>query len=367
LPERPDFQWVVEQSSEGIGGLAANKDRVIIGGRDITDAFDIWVALDVETGDERWRVVYPAPGRLDYGNSPRATPLICNDVVFLYGAFGHLNAVALQNGDILWSRDLANEFRTPRLEWGLVGSPILVDDKVIVQAGGQDACVVAIHAKSGETVWTSAGGKAGHSSFVLMAPFGRTQLVGYDVNSAGGWDVSNGKRLWKVVPKLSGDFNVATPIRFGDRTVIFSSENNGSRVYEFDSDGLLKQNAVGHSALINPDAHSPVLSGTRLYGVSNGLKCLDANDRLKELWCLEDDAFLGYASLVASERKLLVFSERAELMLVQDKGASAEILGKLKVTEEDVRTLSHPAFVGNSMFVRFGKSIARIDLSAEVQ
>lgn len=367
MPATADFKWTAELPSDGIGGLAASQKIVIAGSRDISDAFDVWIALDILTGEERWRLVYPAPGRLDYGNSPRATPLIWGDIAFLFGAFGHLNAVSVHDGEILWSRDLASEYRTPRMEWGLVGSPVVVDDKVFVQVGGQDGCVVAIEAKSGQTVWTTPGGKAGHSSFVVMSPFGRTQLIGYDDSSAGGWDVVNGKRLWKLAPKLSGDFNVATPIPFGDRAVIFSSENNGSRIHAFESDGMLKLKAASHSSLISPDAHTPVVSKGRLYGVSSGLKCLDANDHLREIWYLDDDEFLGYGSLVVSDRRILIYSERGELVLIDDQGASGQIISRLKVTTDEVRTLAHPAFVGCSMFVRFGQKIARLDLDSDVE
>jgi hypothetical protein len=37
---------------------------------------------------------FPAKGKLDYGNAPRATPLLLEDRVILLGAFGQLLSVA---------------------------------------------------------------------------------------------------------------------------------------------------------------------------------------------------------------------------------------------------------------------------------
>ena len=82
-----------------------------------------------------WRtaVVRPlygtGPARLR--NTPRATPLIDRDRVYLLGDFGHLHAVELSTGKALWKKNIRTEFKAAdRLVWGVCSSPLLVDGKL---------------------------------------------------------------------------------------------------------------------------------------------------------------------------------------------------------------------------------------------
>ena len=104
LPATPEFVWEAELPSEGIGGVSANGRYAIVGSRNFTDTSDIFTCHDLQDGSEVWRVIYPALGKLDYGNSPRATPLFVDDKVVLQGAFGNLKVVNLEDGEVIWER-----------------------------------------------------------------------------------------------------------------------------------------------------------------------------------------------------------------------------------------------------------------------
>jgi hypothetical protein len=65
----------------------------VVSGRDLLDENDLFIAFDTKTGKRRWHVLYPSIGALDYGNAPRATPVIHGDRVILLGAFGQLTCV----------------------------------------------------------------------------------------------------------------------------------------------------------------------------------------------------------------------------------------------------------------------------------
>ena len=350
-------------SSDGVGGIAVADGLVIVGGRDVLDTGDLWFALDARSGQERWRLLYPAPGKLDYGSSPRVTPLVVDGTVFLLGALGHLHAVDAATGMVRWQKNLTQEFSTPRLEWGLTGSPLVAGGNLIVQPGGRSACLLALARSTGDVVWKTAGGKPGHASFIVARLGGKSQLVGYDADSLGGWDAALGTRLWKITPALGGDFNVPTPIRLDDKRLFVCTENNGARIYEFDDGGLPGPAAVATYDQLNPDSHTPVASGGRIYGVAGGLRCLDAADALREIWVIEDAAFAGYASLIVCGRRLLAYTPASELVLVEDQGDSGCVLSRLTLDRSAEGVLSHPALVGTRLFVRVGKRIACLELA----
>lgn len=334
---------------------------MIVSGRDATDSHDLFLAYRADNGELAWRVEYPAPGQIDYGNSPRATPLIADGKAFLWGAFGHLHAVSLASGEILWERHLAREFHTPRLEWGLASSPLLVAGKLVVPVGGAQAGLVALEPDTGKIVWQSKGGKPGHASFVAATVGGRLQVIGYDARSLGGWDAATGERLWTVTPDLDGDFNVPTPIWLPPNRLFVATENNGARLYSLDESGVANPVPVATYADLNPDSHTPVSNGRRLYGIANGLHCLDLDQNLMRRWLHDDPSFGDYASLVLAGELLLATTRDAELILLRDEGAMCRELARCRLAEDE-STLSHPAVYGRRLFVRFGSTLAALDL-----
>ena len=56
-----------------------------------------------------------------------------------------LACVELQNGSPLWRINLIAQFDgDPELVWGVCSSPLIVDDKLIINPGGPEASVVAL-------------------------------------------------------------------------------------------------------------------------------------------------------------------------------------------------------------------------------
>jgi len=107
-----------------------------------------------------------------------------------------------------------------------------------VAPGAADAALVPLDPATGKEQWRTAGGIAAYASLVVGKLGGVTQLVGYDKESLGGWDLKTGRRLWSVKPEIDGDFNVGTPVVVGERLLV-STENNGTRLFQFDKDGMV--------------------------------------------------------------------------------------------------------------------------------
>ncbi len=121
-----------------MAGLAANERCVLVADRDALDTQDIFRALRTDTGEELWSLSEPSGGQLDFGNAPRATPQIFGELAFFYNAFGTLVCARLENGQVLWKKNLLEEFggRDEHNAWGTTSSPLVVDDKLIVNPGG---------------------------------------------------------------------------------------------------------------------------------------------------------------------------------------------------------------------------------------
>ncbi len=355
--------WRAVLPSDGVGGLAAAEGVAVLGCRDPDDTKDVFLAFEAQTGRPLWLVDYPAAGKLDYGNSPRATPLIHAGWVYLCGAFGHLTCVDLATGAVLWQRDLAADFGTPPLDWGLASSPLLLEDRLIVQPGGIRGSIVALDPYTGETLWASGTAPPGHASPIVADLGTGPQIISYDKLSLGGWDPATGERLWSLVPPQRGDFNVPTPLWLDGRLCV-ATENNGARLYRPGADGCLDPRPLAVNDDLAPDAHSPVAAAGRVFGVSRGLVCLDPQEGLRTLWIAEDRVYREYAALVATETRLLCLTLDAQLILIDATAAEYCELGRLRLREDGAETLSHPALLGKRLYVRIGQELLCLDLDA---
>jgi outer membrane protein assembly factor BamB len=356
LAEPPAVLWEYRLSQLGLGGISASATCVVVSDRDPLDQFDVFTCLNASDGTRLWSVRYPAPGRLDYGNTPRATPLIDQDRVYLLGAFGHLNAVDLATGKVLWKKNLRRDFgASDQLVWGVCSSPIVSNGLLIVNPGGPDASLVALNRDNGEVVWKTPGRSAAFASFVERRTGDSVQVIGYDKESLGGWDVRTGTRLWEILPEVGGDFNVPTPVLIEDRLFV-NTENNGGRLFAFGDDGAAQPEPTAVSGDLTHDTQTPVLIGNRLLAVSHGLYCLDAKT-LAMIWKSDDPAFREYAALIASPTRVLALSREGELLLLDPLTDSLQIVSRWRLTNDKVSVLSHPALVGSRLFVRLGNRL----------
>jgi outer membrane protein assembly factor BamB len=368
LPERlppvlPEL-WRQPLPSDGIGGLAVAEGVVIVGGRDAADGQDLFLAFDAESGAPRWEIAYPAAGELDYGNSPRATPLVHDGLVYLQGAFGHLTCADVATGAILWQRNIGSEFGTPPLDWGLAGSPLLDGERLFVQPGGVRGSIAALDPLSGETLWATGSTPPGHAS-LLVAPRGAgRQLIGYDKLSLGGWDPATGERLWTFTPPVTGDFNVPMPLLLGNQ-LLLTTENNGARLYPLNAKGAPATAPSAQYEALSPDAHSPVTTAGRVFGVHAGLHALNPEVGLAPSWTHDAPEYNEYAALVASETRVLCLTLKSELILFDARADNYRELGRCPLSPDETETLAHPALAGSRIFVRIGRELICLDLEAE--
>lgn len=319
-------------------------------------------AFNAQTGKELWSCTYPAAGKLDYGNSPRATPLIIGKRVITLGALGHLNGIDLNTGKQAWQVDLTAEFDVDaRLPWGFCGSPLPVDGKVVVFPGGNDGALAAFDQETGEVAWRSKGKTAAYGSFILAELGGKSQIVGFDEDSLGGWSPAEGKRLWSVTPRRGSEFHVPTPL-VHKGSLIVSTENNGTRLFRFRPGGEIVSEPAAQCEDLHPDTQSSVIIGNRLFGVSGELFCLDLDQKLKLLWRSDDAAFTGHVSLIASDNRLLACSESGEILLIDPTADRLQVVSRFTPFRDDSGLLSHPAVVGTRLYLRGTREIICLSL-----
>lgn len=362
----PLVVWRTQLTGQSPGGVAATKQFVVLSDRDVLDQRDVFRCLQASNGKQLWELSVDAPGRLDYGNGARATPLIEGEHVYLYNAFGHLVCAKLATGEIVWQKNLVKQFNgwDNSNAWGTAASPLLVDGRLIVNPGGPEASVVALDPMTGEVLWQTPGEQAAFASFIVGTFGGQRQLVGYEKRAIVGLDPDTGKQIWRLEPPNPHDFNVPTPMEVNGQLLV-TTENNGTRLYEFDRKGIIVATPIASNDDLAPDTHTPVVVGDRVFGIWLGLVCLDLKDQLKTVYIASDPAFDGYGVLVASEGRVLALTQYGELILFHADDDHFKPVSRLRVFEDDPGVYSHPAFDGTRMYVRGSSEILCLELSPQ--
>jgi outer membrane protein assembly factor BamB len=366
LPASANRLWDFKLAYAGLGGIAATRDRVIFGDRGLDNQTDVFRCLSASDGKVQWVLEYLAPGELDYGPSPRATPLIDGERVILLGAFGDLHCVDIATGNVIWKKNIYRDFGlNTRPTWGACSSPLIVDHRLIVNPGAKTASLVALDPETGKTLWQTPGADAAYGSFIAGKFGGRLQIVGHDAVSLGGWDVKTGQRLWTVVPEYTGDFNVPTPLAVAGQLLV-TTENNGTRLYDFDTQGIIIPQPVALNEELSPDMSSPIQIGDQVYCVWNDMYCLNRKNGLKTDWNASDQAFGDYAAVITDSRRILVVGKGGRLVLVDVNPQQFKVNSRLDLFPDPGREniYSHCALVGNRLYLRGESELICVDLSA---
>ncbi len=322
------------------------------------------VCLDALTGRELWRQGIGAAFNHHYGNGPRSTPLVDGGTVFAVGTAGRLLAVNRKSGKIIWQHDLARESKAELPPYGYASSPLVTGDKIVLEAGAENAAYIAFDKTSGEIVWRSHDDLPAYSSPIEVSIGGARQIVFWSGSGLHAVSPKDGSVLWEYAwetfcPVTGAPLNTGTPIFIApDR--LFISSRSGAAVIRISRTGkAFAAQTVWKSEEMKSDVNTSVMIGNHVYGFDGGiLECLDA--RTGEVTWKARGFQKG--SLIAADGKLIVLGETGNLALVDANPEafiqkdSAEIL--------EGKCWTAPTLADGKLYLRNHEELVSIDMRA---
>jgi hypothetical protein len=103
---------------------------------------------------------------------------------------------------------------------------------------------------------------------------------------------------------------VPTPLARGDQLAV-AIKSNGTYLCRFKDQRVLDPEPVARYGDLAPDTHTPVVTAGRVFGVRNGIHCLDLKNDLKRVYLGKNAEFDKYCCVVASEDRVLVTTREA--------------------------------------------------------
>lgn len=292
------------------------------------------------------------------GAGPRGTPTLSNGRVYAFGATGILNVLDAVDGKLVWSRDVASDTKAEIPGWGFSSSPLVVDDVVVVAAGGQ---LIGYDLVTGNPRWLGSKGGTDYSSphlvkidgvpqILLMSNPGVISVVPADGKVLWKYPLPSGTRIVQPAVTADGDILVTEGDSHGLRRIAVTNGSNGWTVKErWKSNGL------------KPYFSDFVVQDGYAYGVDGlYLSCLDLKDGQRK-W-KGGKYGSGQLVLLADQKLLLILSEKGELALVSATPEKFTELARSPAIQG--KTWNHPALVGELLLVRNGEEMAAFRLSA---
>jgi outer membrane protein assembly factor BamB len=321
------------------------------------------VAIDAATGRELWSHVDRTrfwDGQA--GAGPRSTPTFRDGRLYTYGATGVLNCLDAASGKRLWTRNVVDDTAAPLPMWGFSSSPLVVDDLVIVFAGGaSDKGLVAYRALSGEPAWSASTGPISYSSAQPVTLAGQKQVLLLSDTGVAAVEASSGKPLWTYDSNGSGIWRVVQPRQYGDNRVLVGSEDIGLALVEVKRDGETWTSTQRWATKgMRPAFNDYVVVDDVAYGFDKGFFCALDLKTGKRLW---KGGRYGYGQVLLLEPQnlLVVLSEQGEVVLLAANPLKHEELGRFHAIAG--KTWNHPVVAHNRLYVRNDAEMAAFELA----
>lgn len=399
--------WSVEVGA-GFAGPAVFDGRVYLLDRE-TDRADVLRCLALDDGQELWREITEAPGKLEYEGS-RNVPTLTEDFIFTVGPFGHFRCYDRETHALRWSHHLVDDFKDPEIDrpeepqtradtlartqlprWGMTQAPLIVGDLVIVAPQTQRVGLVAFDQATGAIRWQS--GYIGRNWYSHVSPTlttldGVPQVIMLAQPSdpekspakappaiVSSVDPANGRILWTMQTPHPHKIPIAQPLQVGaDRLFITGGYTQGCLLLQVRrTDGELQVKVLRSDDSVAGHIQAPILYGDRVYVMStrsqgaekSGLVCLDLDGEC--LWQTGPELqFHDGPLLIVNGLALAMQGRTGEMHLFDLATSPGTLLAKAKVLVAKNRMAWAPmAFSRGRLLVRDDQHLKCLDLRAE--
>ena len=241
--EGPKKLWTVPGLGGGYSSVAVVGGTIYSTGLK-PDGQEHLFALAASDGHELWSTPIAAKQKVGYDEGPRSTPTVADGRVYAVSMGGTLACVSAADGKPVWSKSYVKDFGGSVQAWGYSESVLVDDGKVYATPCSKVAAMVALDAKTGETVWKAtvkdAGGAGGYASAV-KATVGGVPMVINLLGKSGGvtaFHATTGKVLWQYARIMNGTANIPSVLVNGDLVFCSTGYSDGGAA-------LLKMTANG--------------------------------------------------------------------------------------------------------------------------
>jgi outer membrane protein assembly factor BamB len=305
---------------------------------------DTVYCFDAQTGQELWKHSYSCPLEAKYyPGGTLSTPTVDAGKVYTLSKMGDFFCLDAKTGKVLWQKQLNKGLGFELPTWHLSSSPLIVDDKVVLNVG---VAGLAMNKNTGDLVWQSDKGKCGYATPVPFTMDGKAGLALFGEVTLVAVNPADGKLLWQYPWKTKYEVNAPDPIVVGNQIFISSGYNRGCSLLEV-SGGNVKK--VWENKVMAMQINSPILRDGFIYGFDEDVfKCLKLQDGSQQ-W---QDKSLGKGSLMmTADGRLILTSDKGELVVAKADSQKFDVLARAQILSKE-QCWTTPVLANGRIYVR---------------
>lgn len=378
-------KWSVPVGSGYTGPTVANGKVYITDLKEKPNQTEGILCFDAETGEKVWEYRYDCVYQgVGYTAGPRASVILNEGHAYSLGTMGDLFCLNAENGEIIWQKNLNEDYQIRMPIWGIAAAPLIDGQKIILQiAGSNNACVVALNKNTGKEIWRSLDDGATYSAPVLIEKNGTEVLVVWTEQHLNGLNPKTGQVYWQIPWKIRMAMAISTPVHYKDYLFV-SAFFDGALLVDLGNDYTTAETVwqrSGESERKTDALHcvinTPVIIDDYIYGVDSygELRCLElkTGDRVWENLSAVDKDRWANIHFIQNGEKTWMFNEHGELLITELSPAGFNEISRAKLIEPTKEQLprgvtwTHPAFAGKHVFIRNDNKLVCADLSEKNQ
>jgi outer membrane protein assembly factor BamB len=342
----------------GYSGIVAAEARIYTQWSHQKD--ELLGAFEPATGKRVWTLRLDEMRPDQFGDGPRATPLIDGERIYAVSALGKLHAVDRKTGKAAWMQDLRAKYGLVVPTWGVSSPPIVVGELVLHNVGGSAGHLfMAFDKTTGKPVWNSESGLAGYAQPITFEVGGIKQTLFFAGQKAVAVDPANGKKFWEVPWSTAYDVNAATPIFIApDQVFLASGYDTGGALYKLEvAGGKVTPKELWRSRSMKNQFSTSIHLGGYLYGFDNkNFQCLDAKTG-QSVW---RRGGFGHGSLTYVDGHFIVLGDNGKLALVE--ASSQAYLEKASFQVAEGKHWTVPTYNQGTLYVRNEQNLIALAL-----
>jgi outer membrane protein assembly factor BamB len=348
----PQLLWSFDGLGAGHTSAAIANDKIYITG--MIDSTGVLFVFDLQ-GKLLDKKAYGLEWNTNW-NGSRSTVNVNDGKLYVFSGRGVLLCLDEKTLDVVWSKDLLNDFDGHNLQFGMTESPLIVGDVIYATPGGEKYNAVALNKKTGELIWSSKGiGKPStYCSPLYISELEIPLIVNAIDSNLVAFNAKTGEMLWEVEQKNPHGHNPNTPLYENGLLFSTSGGGTGSMLLRLTNGGKSVEKVWTNE--LDNKMGGFIKIGDYIYG---------SGEKNRYWYCIDwktgetkyKDNKLGVGNVIADDGMLYCYSDRGDFALVKAGPEKFDIVSRFKITLGTDQHWAHPVIYKGVLYVRHGNAL----------
>ena len=354
LGDRGNLAWKRPMPGKSVASPIIVGDRVISTSSGGQEGEKLFVtAVRLSDGELLWEQSFRATGRpFCHPTSANAAPSPVSDGERIFAFYSSNDLICLSlDGELIWYRGLGYDYPKAGNDIGMASSPIVTQGAVIAQIEAQgDSFAIGIDAETGENLWRMDRPRQSNwsSPVAVMRPDESTEVVMQCGQSIVAVDPRSGNEKWSI---QEGRDTISSATPAGGLLLIPGDDMMALDVGQ----SATAPEVAWRKNRVVPSNASAVVAGDRFYSLKGSVLIAASIEDGDVLWQERLSGLGGtWATPVYADRKIYVFDQSGNGMVIEDRGDSAETISEVEIGEG---VLASPAIAQGRLVVRSNDSL----------